>query len=176
MVALDRDRCALAAHRAAQAVDFAGPEAGERLRDLDHLVLEDDRPERLAQHLDQRRVKARWLVGGVFAQPLAALDVGVHGTTLDRPGTDDRDLDRDLLEVRGASAAQRLHLRAALDLEDAGRLRRLDRGIGGGVIEGDPREVDPLAAGSRDQLDAALDRGEHPEAEQVDLEEPRVGA
>ena len=41
---------------------------------------------------------------------------------------------------------------------------------------GDPREVEPLAPRSLDFLDAALDRREHPQPQQVDLEEAGVGA
>ncbi len=51
VVALDCDARALAAHRAPQPVRLARAEPGEGLRDLEHLVLEDDRAERLAQHL-----------------------------------------------------------------------------------------------------------------------------
>ena len=117
------------------------------------------------------------LVAGVHAQPLAALDVGVDRAALDRPGAHDRDLDREVVEVLRARAPQRGHLRAALDLEDAGRLGVLDRvvDLGGrrsGIRERSIRS--PRARG--DLLDAALDRGEHPEAEQVDLQEARVGA
>ena len=65
------------------------------------------------------------------------------------PGPDDRDLDRDVLEVLGPRAAQRLHLRPALDLEDAGRIGVLDALVRGRVVVGDPREVDPLAARAR---------------------------
>ena len=69
------------------------------------------------------------------------------------------------------------HLRAALDLEDAGRLGLLDRRRRRRrVVVGDAGEVDALAAPARDQLHAALDRREHPQAEQVDLQEARVGA
>ena len=46
---LDRRFGALAAHRSAQSLRLAGGEAGKGDRDLEHLVLEDDRPERLAQ-------------------------------------------------------------------------------------------------------------------------------
>jgi hypothetical protein len=49
VVGLDRRHGALAAHRPAQALRLAGREAGERHRHLDDLVLEDDRPERVAQ-------------------------------------------------------------------------------------------------------------------------------
>ena len=45
-----------------------------------------------------------------------------------------------------------------------------------GVVERDPREVDRLALRPRDLLDAVLDRREHPEPEQVDLQEAGVVA
>ena len=92
------------------------------------------------------------------------------------PGPHDRDLDREVVERLGPRAAQRLHLRAALDLEDAHRVGRLDRRVGRRVVEGDAREVDALAARARDLLDAALDAGQHPQPEQVDLQEARVRA
>ena len=69
-----------------------------------------------------------------------------------------------------------LHLGAALDLKDADGVRALDLAVDGLVVERDPREVDRLAVQARDLLDAVLDRREHPEPEQVDLEEARVGA
>ena len=50
VVGLDRRLRALAAHRPPQPLGLARREAGERDRDLEHLVLEDDRAERLAQH------------------------------------------------------------------------------------------------------------------------------
>src|ERR671918_245315 len=65
---------------------------------------------------------------------------------------------------------------ATLDLERADRVRALDLGEDLGVVEGDAREVDHLVPRTRDLLDAVLDRREHPEPEQVDLEEPRVRA
>ena len=46
----------------------------------------------------------------------------------------------------GQGAGQHLHLGAALDLKDAGRLGGADRLEGLGVVERDAREVDPLAA------------------------------
>ena len=112
----------------------------------------------------------------VLAQQLAALEIGMHRAALDRPGPHERDLDDEVVERLRPGAGQHLHLRPALDLEDAGRLRRPDRLEGLGVVERDPREVDPLAARARDLLDAALDRRQHPQPEQVDLQKARVRA
>ena len=44
------------------------------------------------------------------------------------------------------------------------------------VVERYPREVEPLAPGAADLLDAALDRREHPQPQQVDLQKAGVGA
>ena len=46
-VGLDRFAAALAAHRAAEPLRLAHGEAGERHRDLEHLLLEEDDAERL---------------------------------------------------------------------------------------------------------------------------------
>ena len=100
----------------------------------------------------------------------------MHGAALDRPGAHQRHLDDDVVEGLGKAAGQHLHLGAALDLEDAGRLRGADRLEGRLVVERDPREVDALVAGLGDRLDAALDRRQHPEPEQVDLQKAGVGA
>ena len=100
----------------------------------------------------------------------------MHGAALDRPRPHERDLDRQVLEVLGPRAQQHLHLRARLDLEDADGVGGLDLGIRPGVVERGAREVDRLAARARDQVDAPLDGAQHAQAEQVDLEEARVGA
>ena len=160
---------ALAAHRAAQPVGLARGEAGERLGDFHHLVLEDHGAERALQHRAQRWMGVGHLVGGVGAQPPAALDVGVDRAALDRSGAHDRDLHGEVVEALGERAPQRLHLRAALDLKDPDGVRAAHRPEGGGVVEADAREVDALTARAGDQLDAAFHRGEHPQPEQVDL-------
>ena len=129
-----------------------------------------------AQRLAQELVVDRPDVRRVLAQPLPRVDVRVHRLPLDRPGPHERDLDGEVVEVLRLRPQEALHLRAALDLERAHRVRALDLVEHLRVVEGDAREVDHLAARARDLLDAVLDRREHPEAEQVDLEEARVGA
>ena len=61
---------------------------------------------------------------------------------LDRPRPDERDLDRQVVEVLRPRAQQHLHLRAALDLEDADRVRVADLAVDLLVVERDPRQVD----------------------------------
>ena len=118
----------------------------------------------------------RGAVARILAQQLPPLDVRVHRLPLDRPGPHERDLHRDVVDRLGPRAQDDLHLRAALDLEAADRVGPLDLGEHVRVVERDPREVDLLAVTSRDQVDAVLDRRQHPEPEQVDLEEAGVGA
>src|SRR4029077_17877322 len=104
-----------------------------------------DRAQRLAQHRFERWMLVGNLVGGVLAESLTAFDVRVDRPTLDRSGTDDRHLDRYVLEVGWARAAQRLHLCPALDLEDPGRIGVLDALVGLRVVVGDAGQIDLLA-------------------------------
>ncbi len=145
-------------------------------RHVEHLILEDDDAERLAQRLLEQRMVGRRLVRRVLAQQLAALDVRMHCLALDRPRPDERDLHREVVEVLRLRAQDRLHLRTALDLEAANGVGVLDLRVDGPVVERDAREVDLLAARARDQVDAFLDRREHAEPEQVDLQEAGVRA
>ena len=101
---------------------------------------------------------------------------GMHRLALDRPRSYERHLHGQVVDVRRLRPQQALHLRAALDLEVADRVGALDLREDVDVVERNPREVDRLAVALRDLLDAVLDRGEHPQAEQVDLEEAGVGA
>ncbi len=173
---LDRLLAPLAAHRAPQPFGLPHGEPGERDRDREHLLLEDDHAERLPQRLLQQRMVVRRHELRVLTQALAVLDVRVHGAALDRARPDERDLHRQVVEVLRPRSQERLHLRAALDLEDADRVRVLDLGVDVPVVERNPRQVDRLAVGASDPLDAVLDRRQHPETEQVDLEEACVGA
>ncbi len=131
VVSLDRRLGALAAHCPAKPLRLAGSKACEGDRDLEHLVLEDDRAERLAKNRLERGVLVGDPVVGINAHALATLDVRVDRSSLDWTRADDRHLDCDVLEVLGTGASQRLHLRSALDLEDPGRIGVLDALIRG---------------------------------------------
>jgi hypothetical protein len=116
------------------------------------------------------------LVAGVVPQRLAPLQVGVDGASLDRAGAHQRDLDGQIVQRCGSGAQQHLHLRSRLDLEGADRVGELDLGVDLGVVERDAREVDRLAGVPRDLVDALLDRAQHAQPEQVDLQKAGVGA
>ena len=173
---LDRLLAPLAAHRAAQPFRLADREPRRRHRHVEHLVLEDDDAERVPERLAQALVLDGRLERGVGALRVPVLHVRVHRLALDRAGSHERHLHRQVVEVLRAGLQQALHLRAALDLEDADRVGRLDLLVDALVVERDAREVDRLAAQPRDAVDRILDRGQHPEPEQVDLQEPGVAA
>jgi hypothetical protein len=116
------------------------------------------------------------LVIRVLSQRLPPLDVRVHRPADDRPGPHQRHLDGEVVERLRPGPLQHLHLRARLDLEHARGLRLLDPGVDLPVVVGDAGQVELLSAHARDLVDAALDRREHPQPEQVDLEKASVAA
>src|SRR2546421_11726902 len=103
------------------------------------------------------------------------LDVWMDGLSLDRPWPHERDLDGQVVEVLWSRLEQALHLCAALDLEVADGVRSLDLVVDGRIVERDPRQVEGFALNQGDAVDAVLDRREHAEPEQVDLQEAGVG-
>ena len=176
VVLLDLLLGALTAHRPPQALGLRGGEARECHRHLDHLLLVDDRAERLGEHRLQQRMLVGDLEAGVLPLSFAPLYIRMDRPALDRPRPHQCHLDRQVVEVPRLGPRQHLHLRPRLDLEDAGGLGGADRFVGLGVVQWDPREVDPLAPHLVDLEHAALDRREHAEPEQVDLQEGGVGA
>ena len=87
------------------------------------------------------------------------------------PGPDDRDLDDEIVEALRPGLRQRLHLGPALDLEDPDRVGRLEHLEDLGDLLRQPVEVDADRAVVLDQLERLVDRGEHPEPEQVELDQ-----
>src|SRR6185295_6589547 len=78
----------LRAHRLTELIGFRGTETGDVDRHLHELLLE----ERYSQRLLQARFEQRVRIGDLLLT-VAAPEVGVHRTALDRAGTDERDLD-----------------------------------------------------------------------------------
>ena len=112
----------------------------------------------------------------VLAQPLLVLDVGVDRAAEDRPGPHDRDLDREVVQrlrpravaatasARGARSGTRPSCRRT-----GSPCRSARRRTGSARGRRAPRAA-------RDQLDRPLDAGQHPQSQQVDLQEARVRA
>ena len=158
-------RAALEAERAPQLLGLDGAEAGRRHRHPEELLLE----ERHAERALQDRLEARVQVGHGLA-PAPAPDVGMHHVAHDRPGADDRDLHDEVVEALGADARERRHLGAALDLEDAERVRLLEAPVHGGVVGRQPSQVH-LPARLADEADRVLEHRHHAEPEQVHLDD-----
>ena len=116
-------------HRAAQLVGLARREARGDDRELHHLLLEDRHAERALEHALHRVARI-----GDRLQALPALQVRMHHAALDRAGAHDRDLDDEVVEVRGLQARQHRHLRARLDLEHADRVGALDHRVDRGIL------------------------------------------
>src|SRR5438477_450136 len=153
------------AHFAALTFSLSHAEAGERDRNFEHLVLEDDDAEGRAQTFCEQRMVDGGNERSVLAQLLPVLDVRMDGLALDRARPDERDLHGEVIEILRLRAQQALHLRTALDLEVADGVRAPDVVVDGLVVERDAGEVDRLPVQPGDLLDAVLNRGQHPEAE-----------
>ena len=95
----------------------------------------------------------------------------MDGVALDRARPDDRDLHDQVVQVGRLRLGQRLHLGPALDLEDADGVRGLEHLEDLRHVLRQPIEVDAGGAVALDQLERLVDRGEHAEAEQVELDQ-----
>ena len=89
---------------------------------------------------------------------------------LDRPGADEGDLDHEVVEAPRLEARQGRHLRPRLDLEHADRVGAAQHGVDV-VVLGDRRQVDLVPAVLAHEVDRVVQRREHPETEQVELDE-----
>ena len=118
-------------HGLTQAVGLGGAEACGIDGDLHELLLE----ERHSQGLGQGWFEGVMQVGDLLA-PQPAADVGVDGVTLDGAGTDEGDLDDDVVESLGAESGQGGHLGTRLDLEDPDCVRGREQPVDGRVLLG----------------------------------------
>ncbi len=95
----------------------------------------------------------------------------MHHVALDRTRPDDRHLHHQVVERRRLEPGQHRHLRPALDLEGAQRVRLADHRVRGGVLGRDAGHVQLLAAVLLEQLERAAHAAQHAQAEHVDLHE-----
>ena len=120
---VDRADIAERRHRAAQAIGFLGREARRDDRQLHRLLLKERHADRSCPrpHCNSSggmRWSRRGKIDRLFA--VAPAQIGMHHVALDRPGPDDRHLDRpDHRISAGLQARQHVDLRAAFDLEHA---------------------------------------------------------
>ncbi len=156
----------LLAHGAAQQVRLAQRIAGEDLRDLHHLLLVDDDPERLLEHrLD--------LGMDVFGLRALVLAVAIDRDVGHRPRAVERDQRDDVLEAVRLHVDQRPAHAAAFQLEHAHGLGPAEHGVGLCVVKRDLQEVDGDAA-LCEELRRLVEHGKRLQAEEVELHEARL--
>ena len=168
------ERAALAegGHGVAQRIGLVRREPGRLHGDAHRLFLEERHAERLLQHLAQlvrgpvlrRRRRIDHLL-----QPVPPAQIGMHHVALDRAGAHDRHLDHQVVEGARLQARQHVHLRPALDLEDADGVGPADHVPDLPVFRrhGGEREVQALVR--RQQFEGLADAGQHAEAQHIDL-------
>ena len=139
--------------------------------DLHHLLLEERYTERAIEDGAEEEV------GRVYRLlSVSPAEVRVNHPPLDGPGPHDRHLHDEVVELHRLEAREHRHLRAALDLKDAHRVRAAEGVVHLGVLGGDTGQLldrrhaaNPLVV--LNEGERLPDRGEHPQAEDVDLEE-----
>ena len=95
----------------------------------------------------------------------------MYHVALDRAGADDRDLDHQIVEAARAEARQEIHLRPALDLEDAEAVRAAEHVVDRRVLRRQAGQRIPRAVFGGDQIEGLADAGQHAERQDVDLED-----
>ena len=163
-------------HRLAQSVGLGAGELRRIERDLHRLFLEDRHPQRAAEDAGQ-------LVGRAVLRPrrgnfhplgpAPALEEGVDHIALDRPGANDRHLDHQVIETARAQPRQHVHLRPALDLEHAQRIPLAQHVVNRRVLARDFGEGQAAAMVLAQQVEALPDAGQHPQRQDIDLEDPQ---
>jgi hypothetical protein len=155
---------------AAELFGFGAGEAGDGHGHAEKLLLKEGDTEGALEDRFERGVGV-----GDFLLALAAAHVGVHHFADDGAGTDDGDLDNEIVKADGGVVGDGGHLGSALDLEHAYGV-----GFAEGLVDervfGEGGEVDFGAVMAGDEFDAVFEDGHHAEAEEIDLDEAEVGA
>src|ERR1019366_6029696 len=106
---------------------------------------------------------------------IAPAQIGMNRPPLDRPRTDEGDLDDEVVKTARPQPGQCGHLRPALDLEDPHRVAGAQHVVYGLFLR-DQGKVDLVVMVGGDGVDSPVDRLEHPETQEVELHEPGGGA
>jgi len=156
----------LCPHRPTQLIRLGRVEAGQVDGELHELLLE----QRHAQGLLQRVAHQRMGVGDRLLAVLTP-DVRMHRAALDRAGPDQRHLHHQVVEAAGSEPGQGSHLGTALHLEHPDRVRPAEHVVDLGIVQGHVAQLEP----GPDHVVAVVQRGEHAETEQVELDQPDGG-
>ena len=85
----------------------------------------------------------------------------MHHVALDRARSHDRDLDHQVVKGSGFDARQHRHLRPALDLKSAERVRFADQRVGARVFRRDRRQIEVDALVLAQEVESLLHAGQH---------------
>lgn len=157
---------ALRTHGAPQQVGVFARAVADGDGHLHELLLEDGHAQRALEHRDELRMR---VVHRLLAVP--ASQIGVHRPALDRAGTDERDLDDEIVEAAGQQSRQGVELRAALHLEHADGVGAAQHVVDAGLFLGNGVEGPALASARLDDVHRLLQGAQHAEAEQVEFDE-----
>ena len=161
---------ALGPHRPPQQVGVLAGEPADGHAHLHELLLEHRDAERALEHRHELGVGV-----GHLLLPELALDERVHGPALDGAGADQRDLDHEVVEPPGLQARQQAHLRARLDLEHADRVGAAQHVVDRLLLLRDGRQLPVVPRRGADHVEAVLQGRQHPESQQVELDQPHPG-
>ena len=160
----------LLAHRAPQQIGLAEAVAGELLGDRHHLLLVDDEPEGLPQHLleglGQLGVDRLHGLATVLAAGVLVVRIRPHGA-----GPVERADGGNVLEVIGAHAAQQGPHGAAVELKHPEGVTAGQQAVGGKIGQLQILEDDRLVAVHLDVLHRIVEHGEVTQPQEVHLDQ-----
>ncbi len=157
------------AEGAAHLVGLGQRAAGHHRDDAQHLLVEDDDAVGLLERGAQVVVQVDRRVPALPRAQERRDHVGLH-----RPGAEQRDVGDEVVEGLGRELADELALPRRLDLEAAQGVRGAHERVGRVVVERHRVEVDDLAVDPLDLGEGVRHRGLHPDAEDVELEQPEL--
>ena len=162
---------ALRTHGAAQQVGiFSGASAHSHCH-LHQLLLEHGNTEGTREGLLELRMQV-----GDGLLPKLAPHIGVHGPSLDGTGPNKRDLYHQVVETAGLQPGEQPHLGPGFHLEHPDRIGAAQHVVDAGLLLRNRLECPLLTDVFAHQVEAVLEGGEHPQAQQVELDEPHPGA
>ncbi len=154
-------------HCAAQLVGFSGCESRRDHRHFHRLLLKEWNTERLAKY------RLQFGLGKTYRlNPVPAAQVGMNHIALDRAGSDNRDLNHQVIEFARAQPREHGHLRPAFDLKDADGVGVADHHVNAGVFGRNRVKLNRRLCrmGIIDELHPLGQRRQHPQRQHVHFE------
>ena len=159
---------ALEGHGTAQFVGFRSIETGNDHSHAENLFLEEGD----TQSATEDRLESGMNTVDLL-EAIATVEIGMDEVSHDWTGTDEGNLDGEIIEVSRLHDGESGHLRTGLDLKGACRIGTAEEVIGGGVIVGYVSEIDFLSALTAD-TETVFHGGEHAQAEEIHFHDAEV--